>query len=86
MAMKSQSPAAALTGLVEGVTAKWAKQRRAEERDATARARRDDRMIRWDRPVSLRKAAFQVMQDAYMAASANGTLPAKSIMQPAPKF
>jgi hypothetical protein len=35
-------------------------------------------MIRWDRPVSLRQAAFQVMQDAYMAASANGTLPANA--------
>jgi hypothetical protein len=78
MVLKSQSPAAALTGLVEGVTAKWAKQRRAEERDATARARRDDRLIRWDRPVSLRQAAFQVMQDAYMAASANSTLPANA--------
>jgi hypothetical protein len=75
---KAKTPAEALVGLVEGVTAKWTKQRKAEERDAHARARRNDRLIYYSRPVSLREAAFQVMRDAYMAASANDTLPANA--------
>jgi hypothetical protein len=77
--VKAQSPAQALAGLVEGVTSKWAKQRRAEERDSAARARRNDRLIRHRyRTISLREAAFRVMRDAYMAASANGRLPANA--------
>ncbi len=78
MVTKAQTPAKALAGLVEGVTAKWAKQRKAEERDANARARRNDRLIYYRRPWSLRDAAFRVMRDAYLAASANGTLPANA--------
>jgi hypothetical protein len=38
--VKVQSPSKALAGLVEGVTAKWAKQRRSEERAGNARAAR----------------------------------------------
>jgi hypothetical protein len=67
--VKHQSPAEALTALVEGVTAKWAKQRKAEERDAGARQRRYDRLIRFQRPVSLREAAWRVLPQAYAAAS-----------------
>ena len=78
MVTKAQTPAEALAGLVEGVTAKWAKQRKAEERDANARARRNDQLIYYRRPWSLREAAFRVMRDAYLAASANGTLPANA--------
>jgi hypothetical protein len=78
MVRKAQPPAEALAGLVEGVTAKWAKQRKAEERDANARGRRNDRLIYYRRPWSLRDAAFRVMRDAYLAASANGTLPANA--------
>jgi hypothetical protein len=74
--MSSSSPAKAIADLVEGVTGKWAKQRKAEERDHYARQRRYERMVRYDRPVSLKDAADQVLQQAYMAASANGTLPA----------
>jgi hypothetical protein len=65
-------------GLIEGVTAKWAKRRRAEERDAAARARRDDRLVHYRRRVSLRDPAFHVMRSAYLKASANGTLPANA--------
>ena len=43
--MSSSSPAKAIADLIEGVTEKWAKQRKAEERDASARLRRDDRMV-----------------------------------------
>ena len=69
-------PANAIADLIEGVTEKWAKQRRAEERDRSARARRADRLIRRERPTSIKDAAASVMEQAYMAASANGTLPA----------
>jgi hypothetical protein len=75
--MTSSSPAKAIVDLIEGVTEKWAKQRKAEERDASARLRRDDRLVYYRvRPVSLKDAAYRVMRQAYMAASANGTLPA----------
>jgi hypothetical protein len=74
--MTVSSPAKAIAGLVEGVTAKWAKQRRAEERDSNARLRRRDRMVCRHQSISLREAAFNVMEDAYMAASTGGTLPA----------
>lgn len=76
--MKYQSPAGALTALVEGATAKWAKQRKAEERDAGARERRNDRLIYFRRPLNLREAAFRVLPQAFMTASANGTLPANA--------
>jgi hypothetical protein len=73
-----QAPAKVLISLAEGVTAKWARQRRAEERDANARARREDRLVHYHRPVSLRDAAFRGMRSAYLKASANGTLPANA--------
>lgn len=69
-------PANAIIELVEGVTAKWAKQRKAEERERSARLRRDDRFAVRYRPTSLKEAAYSVMEAAYLAASANGTLPA----------
>lgn len=75
--MSSSSPAKAIANLIEGVTEKWAKQRKAEERDANARLRRDDRLVYFHvRPVSLKDAACQAIRQAYMAASANDTLPA----------
>ena len=70
------APADAINDVIKGVTAKWAKQRKAEERDRSARARRDGRLIRYDRPTSIKDAAYYVMEKAYLAASANGTLPA----------
>jgi hypothetical protein len=74
--MSSSSPAKAIADLIEGVTEKWAKQRKAEERDSSARRRRDDRFIYYVRPISLKDAARDVMRQAYMQASANGTLTA----------
>jgi hypothetical protein len=67
----SKSPACVLTALVEGATEKWAKQRKAEERDANARLRRNDRMIRYVRPRTIRDAAFSVLPQAYAAAAGN---------------
>ena len=60
---------------VEGVTNKWAKQRRQEKKQASARRNRANVMIR-RRSVSIREAAWTVMETAYRRASANGTLPA----------
>lgn len=74
--MSSSSPAKAIADLIEGVTEKWAKQRKAEERDSSARLRRDDRFVYYARPISLKGAAYRVMERAYMAVSAGGTLPA----------
>ena len=64
-----------IIGAVEAVTAKWAKQRKAEERAASARSRRRQVMT-YSRPASIRDVAFDVMEKAYLKASANGTLPA----------
>ena len=74
--MSSTSPAKAIVDLIEGLTEKWAKQRKAEERDSSARLRRNDRFVYYVRPTSLKEAAYRVMRQAYMAASANNTLPA----------
>jgi hypothetical protein len=64
-----------IIGAVQGVTKKWAKQRKAEERHAAAAANRRYVMTR-RRSVSIRDAAFMFMEQAYLKASANGRLPA----------
>ncbi len=64
-----------IVGLVEKVTDRWAKQRKAEIRSAGARSRRMDMLSRRDRPVTIKEAAWNVMRSAYLAASANGTMP-----------
>jgi hypothetical protein len=64
-----------IIGAVQNVTARWAKQRKREERDAAARQNRRYAMMR-HRSTSIRDAAFAVMEQAYLKASANGTLPA----------
>jgi Topoisomerase 6 subunit A/Spo11, Toprim domain len=56
-------------------TAKWAKQRKAEERHASAVQNRRERLIR-SRRVTIKDAAWAVMETAYLKASANNTLPA----------
>ena len=69
--------ASAIIGAAEGVTAKWAKQRKREEREYSAIRYRRDRMLRSSR-VTIKDAAFACMEEAYLAASANGTLPANA--------
>jgi hypothetical protein len=76
MTTKPIDIAASITDAVEGVTKAWAKQRKAEERDRSARARRADRLVREDR-FTIREAAWVVMKDAYMKASDNGRLPTR---------
>ena len=60
---------------VSSVMKKWTKQRKAEER-GRARSRREA-MTRYYR-VSIKDAAFAVMEEAYLKASAGGTLPASA--------
>ncbi len=65
----------AIIGAVQGVTKKWAKQRKKEEREASAVMNRRYAMVRIYH-VSIKEAAWQIMEKAYLKASANGTLPA----------
>ncbi len=64
----------AIIGAVKGVTKKWAKQRKREERDASAKLNRAYAMRSFH--TSIKDAAEDVMEKAYLKASANGTLPA----------
>jgi hypothetical protein len=67
-----------LKDMVLGVTKDWAKQRKAEERHESARANRAQRLYRARDYYNFKSAAYEVMKQAYMAASANGTLPASA--------
>jgi hypothetical protein len=58
-------------------TAPWAKQRKSEERDRNNRSQRRDRLMR-SQEVSVKDAAYAVMEQAYLTASSNGTLPASA--------
>jgi hypothetical protein len=85
--MMNESPTSAAERLREAVlavTKDWAKQRKAEERDASAAFRRHERLVR-SRRVTIKTAAWEVMEQAYMAASNNDTLPAnaRQVMYPA---
>lgn len=70
----------AVVQAIEAVTAKWAKQRRAEERDRNARLRRADALkaVQKPRKRTLKEVAYEVMEQAYLQASGGGTLPAKA--------
>jgi hypothetical protein len=61
---------------VQGVTKRWAKQRKAEERSWSAAANRRNVMTRRRPHVTVKMAAWMVMEKAYLKASANGALPA----------
>ena len=67
----------AIIGAVQGVTAKWTKQRKAEERHAAVHARRWEVMT-YRRSITIKEAAYDVIPEAYLKASANNTLPAKA--------
>ena len=70
------APVDAIKSTVQSVTKDWAKQRKAEERDRNAASNRRTRLIPSYR-VTLREAAFEVMEEAYLAASDAGSLPVK---------
>jgi hypothetical protein len=65
-----------LKNSVLSVTKDWAKQRKAEERRASALANREARLTRASDYYNFKSAAEEVMEEAYLKASANGTLPA----------
>ena len=62
---------------VETATAKWARQKKSEERHPGNVRYRYSRMTREPRTTQ-KEAAWEVMEAAYMAASGNGTLPASA--------
>jgi DNA topoisomerase VI subunit B len=72
--------AATMEGLVVDATKNWTRQRKAEIRDASARLRRAEALDREARKRKLtqKEAAFEVMEEAYLKASADGTLPANA--------
>jgi hypothetical protein len=61
--------------LVKSATSKWTKQRKAEERNPGARIYRYSRLTSVRGPTQ-KEIAEQVMEEAYVRASANNTLPA----------
>jgi hypothetical protein len=61
---------------VLNVTKDWAKQRKAEERHASAIANREAKLTRASDYYNFKSAAEEVMEEAYLKASANDTLPA----------
>jgi hypothetical protein len=60
---------------VEAATRKWTRQKKSEERHPGMIRYRSSRMTKEPRTTQ-KEAAWQVMEEAYMAASGNGTLPA----------
>src|SRR5215475_9154595 len=75
-APRSGNIAADMVASLETVTRKWTRQKKSEERHPGMRRYRVSRMTREPRTLQ-KEAAWQVMEQAYMDASANGTLPAK---------
>ena len=65
----------AIFDAVRSVTAAWARQRKAEEREASRTSRRRDALVR-SRRMTIREAAWSLMSQAYLKASSGGTLPA----------
>ena len=63
---------AKLNAMVDAVTAKWTRQKKAEIRESNAYQRRRDAMTRRDKPTTVIDAAYSVMIDAYTAASDDG--------------
>jgi hypothetical protein len=72
---KGKSIADDLISGLERVTKTWAKQRKAEERHASARANRNHCMMRQYRTTQ-KGVVFENMEEAYLKASGNGRLPA----------
>ena len=66
----------AIFDAVRSVTGAWARQRKAEEREAARVTRRREALVRPDRRTTIREAAWRVLPQAYLKASSNGTLPA----------
>lgn len=73
---KYNNPLDAIRGVTRATTKDWARQRKAEERDASAAQRRLLRLMQTTKDkMTIKDAAFEVMQDAYNHASTNGKYP-----------
>jgi hypothetical protein len=80
MAKKAERPrsmAADIVGAVRDGTRRWTKTVKAEERSPVSRSYRYARMTQ-ERGISFKEAAAQVMEQAYLQASGNGSLPANA--------
>jgi hypothetical protein len=66
----------AIKDLVDNVTKGWYAQRKREEKEASRKSERRDRLIS-TRKVSIKDAAWEAMEEAYLKASDRGKLPAK---------
>jgi hypothetical protein len=71
----SPAQSVAIVEIIRRVTGKWAKQRKREERETAAALNRRHALIR-RQSVTVKDAAWEIMEAAYLKASANGTLPA----------
>src|SRR6476660_4107571 len=69
--------AADIVDAVETATRKWTRQKKSEERHPGMIRYRTSRMTKEPRTTQ-KEAAWQIMKDAYLAASGNGRLPAKA--------
>lgn len=67
----------ALIDAITGVTQRWTRQRKREERERSAALNRRYFLVR-RHLVSVREAAWQAMEEAFLKASANNTLPANA--------
>jgi hypothetical protein len=74
---KNKSMAGDIINAIREGTKKWTRTVKAEERSPASRAYRESRMTR-ERGTSMKEAAAQVMETAYLQASGNGTLPANA--------
>jgi hypothetical protein len=74
---KSRDMASDIIGLVREGTKKWTRTMKAEERSPASRRYRASRMTR-ERGTSIKEAAAQIMEQAYLQASGGGTLPANA--------
>jgi hypothetical protein len=74
---KSRDMASDIIGLVREGTKKWTRTVKAEEHSPASRRYRASRMTR-ERGISIKEAAAQIMEQAYLQASGGGTLPANA--------
>ena len=79
-----------LRAAIKHVTSEWTTQRKAEERDYRQIMRRTEQMLKEKKPekITIKQAAFEIMEEAYLKASNNGKLPAlaRQIMYAARKY
>jgi hypothetical protein len=76
-AARPRSIANDIIDVVETATSKWTRQKKSEERHPGNIRYRTARMTREPR-VTQKDAAWEILEEAYMAASGNGTLPASA--------